>query len=77
MRLNVTSEQSQKVLKDMVFNTISVGSAVTPTVIETYFSHVSAEMRSRIYLNWFAKLTVSVPQSQASSPKAYSSHLIP
>lgn len=24
----------------MVFNMISVGTAVTPTVIETYFSHV-------------------------------------
>ncbi len=25
----------------MVFNTITVGAAVTPAVIETYFSHVS------------------------------------
>ena len=27
----------------MVFNTITVTSAVTPTVIETYFSHVRTE----------------------------------
>jgi len=25
----------------MVLNTVSVGAAVTPTVIETYFDHVS------------------------------------
>ena len=30
-------------LSIMVFNTITVGTAVTPTVVETYFSHVRTE----------------------------------
>ena len=30
-------------LNIMVLNTITVGTAVTPTVIETYFSHVRTE----------------------------------
>ncbi|KAL8716758.1 MAG: hypothetical protein Q9225_005937 [Loekoesia sp. 1 TL-2023] len=56
----------------MVFNTLSVGTAVTPTVIETYFSHVRVLNPPKPY-----KLLIkgAVSQSQTSPSKAYGPYI--
>lgn len=60
----------------MVFNTISVGTAVAPTVIETYLSHVRAHWRYLKDADSMLKSLI-VPQSQATRPKTDCPHLVP
>jgi len=59
----------------MVFNTISVGTAVTPTVIETYFSHVCGEHKLQLEVG--SLLVTIVSQSKTPSPETYCPYLIP
>lgn len=68
---------TEKVSSDgrMVFNTISIGAAVTPTVIETYFSHVRARLPT--YVKNLAPENATVPQSQTPAPEAHSTHFVP
>ena len=59
----------------MVFNSVSVGAAVTPTAVETYLSHASSEARSRF--NRTLGLPWAVSQPEAASAKAYRPYFLP
>lgn len=59
----------------MVFNTISVGTAVSPAVIQTYFSHVRYQICPRASRALIKE--TAVPQSKASPSEAYGSYLVP
>lgn len=53
----------------MVFNTITVGTAVTPTVIETYFSHVRTEPPPKTGSRSHNERSTSIENHFAKSPQ--------
>lgn len=57
----------------MPFNTLTVVTAVTPQVIETYVSHVRPPAR----FDPIQHLTAPVPQPQKPPPEAHSPHILP
>jgi hypothetical protein len=60
----------QKDRSTMVMNTATVGAAVTPAVVETFFSHVSHLPNSK------ALLIIAVPAPETPSSEAHGSHLL-
>ena len=64
----------------MVYNTLTIATAVTPTVIETYFSHVwlcPLPMDPYRLITYIDISVLLVSQPQNPPPKAHRSHLIP